>query len=53
MVKILELPYNGRQLDTAHQKRQDMRYVYKVTVGKPDGKKSLGRSTGEWEDEIG
>jgi len=30
----------------------DMRSVYKVLVGKPDGKKPLGKSRHRWEDDM-
>jgi hypothetical protein len=29
-----------------------VRNVYKILVGKPEGKRSLGRSRGIWEDNI-
>jgi hypothetical protein len=31
---------------------EDIRYTYKILVGKPRGKKSLGRTRPRWEDNI-
>ena len=33
-------------------KRRERRGVYKVLVGKPEGKRSLGRPRRRWEDDI-
>lgn len=51
MFKILQLPCTYID-EHCTQKRRELRYTYKVMVGKPDGKKSLESSTGKWEDKI-
>jgi len=52
VVKHREMKWRGMRWSGHVASMEDRRGVYRVWVGKPDGKRTLGRPRRRWEDNI-